>query len=350
MTSDAFDEITAASELPRLVRLGKDLYGCVFTLMKLVPARHILRRAALSGELGPRSTIVETTSGTFGLALAMQAALLGRDLILVTDPVVDPRLVRRLTDLGATVDIRERPDPIGGFQAARLRRVAEIRASLPDTFCPNQYDNPDNPGSYARVAEQLERAFGEIGCVVGPVGSGGSICGTVGALRTTSPATKAVGVDTHGSLLFGQPDGPRSLRGLGNSVLPTNVDHRVFDEVHWCGETEAYAATRHLHRSHALFQGPTSGAAYHVARWWSARNPGDLTVVLLPDEGYRYLDTVYEDGWLARRGIDLATASTAPERTTDPTTPTSVWSWFPWARRSYTDVLGVSSTPAGSAV
>jgi cysteine synthase len=310
--------------------------------MKLVPARYILRKALRNGELGPRTVIVETTSGTFGLALAMQAALLDRKLILVSDPVADPRLVGRLTDLGAQVEICPRPDPVGGFQAARLRRVAEIRAGMTDTFCPEQYTNPDNPGSYGVVAEHLDRVLGQIDCVVGPVGSGGSMCGTTSALRAMRPQITAVGVDTHRSMLFGQPDGPRLIRGLGNSLMPGNLDHRVFDEVHWCGAAEAYASTRRLHRAHALFQGPTSGAAYHVGKWWSARNPGRLTVVMLPDEGYRYQETVYDDRWLAGEGIDLSTAGSEPVEITDPTVPTGQWSRFQWSRRSYADVMALA--------
>jgi cysteine synthase A len=286
--TSTYPSITEATMMPRLVRIGPNLYGAVFTLMKLLPAHYILRRAEERGELGPDTVVVETTSGTFGLALAMQAALTRRKLILVSDPAIDSNLYRRLTDLGARVEICPEPAPVGGYQTARLNRLAEIRAELPDTFCPEQYSNPDNPRSYAPVAEQLERTLGTVDCLVGPVGSGGSMCGTTRALRATTPHTTAIGVDTHRSVLFGQPDGRRELRGLGNSLWPANLDHGVFDEVHWLSAAEAYASTRALHARHALFQGPTSGAAYRVARWWAAHHPDRTCVVMLPDEGYRY--------------------------------------------------------------
>src|SRR5690349_14407119 len=145
MAENTFREITAALALPRIVHLGGNLYGAVFTLMKIVPARHILLKAERSGQLGPDTEIVETTSGTFGLALAMQAALMNRPLTLVSDPVIDANLYRRLTDLGARVDICAEPAETGGFQEARLKRLAEIRAEHPDSFCPEQYSNPENP-------------------------------------------------------------------------------------------------------------------------------------------------------------------------------------------------------------
>jgi cysteine synthase A len=340
MSATVFQEITEARLMPQLVRLGANLYGAVFSLMKLVPARYILRRAAQRGQLRPDTVIAETTSGTFGLALAMQAALTGHRLVLVSDPATDANLRRRLTDLGAEVVICERPAEVGGYQEARLARLRSFLSEHPDSFCPQQYSNPDNPAAYVDVAEHLWSALGSVDCVVGPVGSGGSMCGTVRALRTVAPAVYAIGVDTYRSVLFGQPDGPRAVRGLGNSLLPANLDHQVFDEVHWGHAAEVFAATRTLHRRHSLFQGPTSGAAYQVARWWAERNPDGRCVVLLADEGYRYQETVYDDDWLAANGFALAQPPAEPVRLDHPAQVAAHWGWYPWRRRRYADVVG----------
>ncbi|MFC3965636.1 pyridoxal-phosphate dependent enzyme [Nocardia jiangsuensis] len=338
----AFEEIVEATVRPHVVRLSDNLYGAVFTLMKMVPARHILRNAMQRGELGPETLIVETTSGTFGLALAMQAALLGRRLVLVSDPVIDENLARRLTDLGAEVEIVRHLAATGGYQGARLERVAEIRAREPDTFCPEQYSNPDNPRSYALVAETLSEALGQIDVLVGPVGSGGSMCGTSSFLRSVNPDMCAVGVDTHRSVLFGHEDGPRPLRGLGNSLLPPNLDHTAFDEIHWCTEGEAYASTRRLHRRHAVFQGPTSGAAFRVAEHVAAREPEAKVVVMLPDQGYRYQATVYNDEWLAQRGHSPNPVSTPPVELTHPAIEPRRWSYFAWRRRTFQEVTAAA--------
>jgi cysteine synthase len=337
-----FSEATEAYQIPRLVRLAPNLYGAAFTLMKMIPARFILRKAQQEGRLEPGTVIVETTSGTFGLALAMQAVHLDRRLILVSDPVIDERLYRRLTDLGATVDrVPASAGAVpGGFQSARLARLGQIQAEHASTFCPEQYSNPDNPRSYATVAEHLLESLGQIDCLVGPVGSGGSMSGTTAYLRSVLPECGAIGVDTQSSVLFGHPDGKRELRGLGMSIMPANLEHRTFDTVHWCDATTAYAATRELHRRHALFMGPTSGAAYLVARWWAARNPDALTVVMFPDEGYRYLDTVYDDGWLAAHGHAVGAVPADPAYVDDPTVPVAPWAAYDWGRRSYDEVMG----------
>ncbi|MBI3688110.1 MAG: pyridoxal-phosphate dependent enzyme [Actinobacteria bacterium] len=349
MAGKAYPEITAAQLLPRVIALGGNLYAAAFTLMKLVPARFILRKALESGRLGPDTVLVETTSGTFGLALAMQAALLRRRLILVSDPVIDANLRRRLVDLGAEVEICPRPTPEGGFQGARLARLAELRETYPDHLCPEQYSNPDNPASYSIVADHLTDVLGTVDCVVGAVGSGGSMCGTVRALRTAHPQVQAIAVDTQDSVLFGHPDGPRAVRGLGNSLLPANLDHQIFDQVHWCPAGDVFAATRQLHRDHALFQGPTSGAAYAVARWWADRHPDARCVVLLPDEGYRYADTVYNDQWLLDNGYRGARRG-EPVQVPDPAHPTAAWSWFSWERRGLRELLGADRSGSAAAL
>lgn len=338
-----FEEATEAYQIPKLIRLGPNLYGAAFTLMKMIPARYILRKAEQEGRLDPNTVIVETTSGTFGLALAMQAVHMGRRLVLVSDPVIDERLYRRLTDLGAIVDRvpATAASMVGGFQAARLERLAQVRAEHVATFCPEQYSNPDNPRSYATVAEQLLESLGQVDCVVGPVGSGGSMCGTVPYLRSVLPECRAIGVDTHHSILFGHPDGHRELRGLGMGLMPANLDHRVFDDVHWVTAATAYSATRQLHQQHALFMGPTSGAAFMVARHWSQANPDAMTVVLLPDEGFRYLDTVYDDEWLMAQGhLDPEVLPREPVRVDDPTVPeVAPWVTYDWGRRAHAEVM-----------
>ena len=340
--------ITRALELPRIVHLGPNLFGAAFSLMKLLPARHILDQAREEGLLDPGTVVIESTSGTFGLALAMECRLRGHPLVLVSDPAVDPRLRRRLRDLGAAVDIVAEPAAEGGYQQARLDRLAELRSRHTRHFLPAQYSNPDNPGAYGLLAELLTAALGRVDFLVGPVGSGGSMCGTAAALRATSPGLAAVAVDTPGSVLFGQRDAPRRIRGLGNSLMPPNLDHSTFDEVHWVSDREGFAATRALHRRHALYMGPTSGAAWMVASWKARTEPDARVVVLLPDEGHRYQDTVYDDAWLRRQGLRLRRLPSRPVEVDRPADGGPEWSWLRWNRRRL-EMVVPSGHPRGAA-
>lgn len=321
-------------ELPRLVALEGRLVGAAFELMKLLPARVMLEAAQRAGRLGPRTRVIETTSGTLGLGLAIVCRRRGQPLTLVGDPVIGPEFERRLRDLGAAVVIVSGADLEQGVQQARLARVEELRRRRPDHFVPGQYDNPDNPRAYEAVARLLAARLGRIDCLVATVGSGGSSCGTARALRERWPDLRLIGIDTPGSVLFGPADGPRALRGLGSSIHPRNLDVTQFDEVHWVGADQAFLMARNLLARHGLFMGPTSGAAWLVARWWAARNPSALVVALLPDTGHRYANTVLDERWLADHGLLLREEPRKPVAVRHPAEVGPGWSRMAWDRRS----------------
>lgn len=331
---------SAAHELPKIIQLGDNLFTASFFLMKLLPARFILDCAREAGLLREGSVVIETSSGTFALALAMLCAERGIPLIIVSDPAIDAPLKRRLEDLGTRVEIVAAPAAVGGYQRARLERMTEIMIEHPDHFWPSQYDNPHNPDAYAPLVELIVESIGQPDCVVGPVGSGGSMCGASNYTRSIFPKLHAIGVDTFGSVLFGQPDQKRLLRGLGNSLMPKNLDHSVFDEVHWVSAAAAFTVTRQLHRTRALFAGPTSGAAYMIGRWWAAQHPDKVAVCLFPDEGYRYIDTVYNDEWLKSRGVWTRNLPSAPVLVKHPRDARPEWSRLNWERRTYRQVMG----------
>ncbi|WP_342709929.1 cysteine synthase family protein [Bradyrhizobium sp. B124] len=326
-------------ENPRIIQLRDGLYAASFFLLKLLPARFILERAAEQGFLKPGGRICASSSGNFGLALAMLAVQHGYKLTLVSDPTLDRHLHKRLSDLGVHLDIAPNPAPSGGFQRARLDRLAAYLKETPDSYWPSQHTNPDCPLAYAKFAATLIDRIGKIDCLVGAVGSGGSTCGTSKALRVLFPELHAIGVDAPGSVLFGQPSGRRYFSGLGGDTLPSNLDHRQFDEVHWLTAAEAVHATHRLHRDHGLFMGPTSGAAFKVANWWSKLNPGKRVVAIFPDEGHRYTETAYNEEWLSAIPEWPTSAREEPLAVTAPTENLKGWSSYTWGRRALDEVL-----------
>lgn len=306
----AFESYVDVIKTPDIIELKNNLYCTKFRLMKILPAKYIIEAGIREGRIKPTTTVIETSSGTFALGMAMVCNHFGLKSIIVSDPVIDDSLRRRLNDLGCHVDIVEEPCAIGGYQAARLNKVYEYLDSNGDYFWTQQYDNPGNPDAYAPVARQLIESAGYIDCLVGPVGSGGSMSGLLRALGSINEKEVfGIAVDTNNSVLFGQPDGPRQLRGLGNSIMPRNLSHQLFDEIHWVDASTAFNNTRELHHRYGVFCGPTSGAAYTVAHWFSEHNPDKKVAVVFPDEGYRYLDTVYNDIWLARGGYTTTVQS-----------------------------------------
>jgi cysteine synthase A len=307
--------------------------------MKLLPARFILQTAEEEGIIKRGSRIVETTSGTFGLALAMLSAVRGYQLTLVSDPVIDDKLYNRLRDLGAEVEIIKAYDSDGGYQKARLNRVHQIIKEYPDAFWPEQYSNQNNPKSYEKIGEFLLNELKDIDFLVGPVGSGGSMCGTSKYLRKYIPDLKVVGVDTCKSILFGQENANRLLRGLGNSIMPPILDHSTFDLISWVPASIAFKATRKLHNTQGLYMGGTSGAAYHVASWISNKFPNAKIVIFFPDEGHRYSETIYNDEWLKKVPGINDDVPEEPEIIEYPTEDEESWTALKWNRRSLEEVL-----------
>ncbi|WP_160128182.1 cysteine synthase family protein [Kordia antarctica] len=307
--------------------------------MKLLPARYIIEESLKSGVLTKDMTVIESSSGTFALGLALVCAKHKLPLIIVGDPAIDDNLKRKLEILGAQVEI-VLPEEGKGIQNLRLEKLNEIRKANKNTFWPQQYDNNLNTESYKLVADKVLSHLDTIDCLVGPVGSGGSVCGISNYIREKRNHLHVIGVDTHGSILFGQKDGVRHLRGLGNSVLPKNVNHSVFNEVHWVNAPDAYLTCKEMYRNALLYMGGTSGAAYLVGKWWAEKNPKKKVVIILPDEGHRYVSTIFNDDWLKEQNLYKKTGEISePVLVEGPLEcEDQKWSYMQWNKRNIKSV------------
>lgn len=266
----------------------------------------MVREARRRGELLPGRRIVESTSGTLGLGLALAAIAYGHPLTLVGDPGMEPVMHRMLRAHGTVIETVDTPAACGGWQQARRERVARVMDDHPGAWCPDQYHNPDNPDAYAPLAHELSRQLGRIDVLVCSVGTGGHSAGISRVLRRGLPDLEVVGVDTIGSTIFGQPARPRVMRGLGSSIRPRNVDHGTFDEVHWVGPDDAVSACRAMALSSYASGGWSVGAVGTVAGWLARTRPaGTRIVAVFPDGPQRYLDTVYHDGYCREHGITV---------------------------------------------
>jgi cysteine synthase A len=271
--------------------------------MKARAAVSMLTAARARGELAPGAPVVESTSGTLGVGLAFAGQALGHPVVLVVDQELEPPMRALLRAYGARLEVVRRPHPVGGWQQARLDRLAEIRAAQPDAYWPDQYHNPDNTDGYAGLADEIAAQIDEIDVLVCSVGTGGHSAGLARPLRRHWPRLRLVGVDTIGSTIFGQPARPRLMRGLGSSIHPSNVDYPAFDEVHWVGPVEAVETCRRLARTAFVTGGWSTGAVARVAAWTARTQPGARVLTVFPDGPHRYLDTIFDDDWCARHGL-----------------------------------------------
>src|SRR3989338_7871228 len=211
--------------LPNLIRIRENLIVAKFELMKILPAKHIIKNALSNNLIHPDIPIVETSSGTFALGLGIVCAELNIPFFIITDPVIGPSLGQRLTQLGGKVQVLSDALKNNNPQQVRLNVLKEYLHEHPNAYWTSQYDNLENQNAYSLFADFLISELGKDFTLVGAVGSGGSTCGTIKSARRKNQHIKLVGVDTFGSILFGLKNQKRILRGLGNSVMPKNLDH-----------------------------------------------------------------------------------------------------------------------------
>jgi cysteine synthase A len=328
--------------LPTIVRLGDRLWAARFVLMKRVNAFSVVRRARREGVLDDKATVIESSSGSMGIALAEVCREDSYRCIVVTDHLAfDDYARQRYAELGATVHVVESSDP-SQTQAARLRRLAELREEEPGAWWTDQYDNPWHRESYHKTATAMLQAVGRLDVVVCPVGTGSSSGGIAEGCRRSGRDVSLVGVDLRGSVLFGLPGGERHVRGMGNGIRPANLVHANYDEVHWLSDAAVVSGLRDLAATHGLQAGPTSGAAWLVARWKHDCEPTQRVCVVLPDTIDRYRHTFARDQWTVAAGLRLRRPPTEPVVLpgVPRKTPTPDWTMFAWGRRTYPDVTG----------
>lgn len=265
---------------------------------------HMVERARARGELRHGGSIIESTSGTLGLGLALAGMVYGHPVTLVADPGLEGSMIRLLTAYGARVNVVAEPHLTGGWQQARRDRVTELMAQHPGSWCPDQYNNPDNVRAYVTLALELAAELGHVDALVCSVGTGGHSAGVSGALRQFYPELVLVGVDTIGSTIFGQPARTRLMRGLGSSIYPRNVAYENFSEVHWVAPAEAVWTCRQLAASHYTTGGWSVGAVALVAGWLARTLPAHSRIVaIFPDGPQRYLGTVYDNDYCTAHGL-----------------------------------------------
>ncbi|MFD2169895.1 cysteine synthase family protein [Tumebacillus lipolyticus] len=309
------DIVDAIGKTPLVkLRLNDRATGQVYAKLELLNpfgmkdrvAKHAILEAKKKGILPDGAPIIESSSGTMAAGVAIVGTYLGHPVHIVTDPRIDPITEAKLTSLGCQVHIVEKMSPDRGWQGSRLELLHRLLEENPGAFWPRQYENPDNPGAYKELAQEVIADIGTVDILVAAVGSGGSLSGTARALKAYNPDLKVVAVDATGSVIFGQPDRPSRLQGgLGNSLVAPNVDFAVMDQIHWLNDEEAFAATLQLAQEEKIFAGNSSGSVYAVARWLASQvEAGQKILAIFPDRGDRYVDSIYSEAYRIEKGVN----------------------------------------------
>lgn len=253
-------------------------------------AKGMLEAAERKGLLREGATVVEPTSGNTGIGLAMVCAVKGYRLVLTMPETMSVERRRMLKALGAEVVLTP---GASGMQGA-VDKAAEITASIPGAFMPQQFRNKANPWTHRKTtAKEILRALDRVDAFVAGVGTGGTITGVGQVLKRRFPKIKVYAVEPAGSpVLSGGSAGPHEIQGLGAGFVPDVLDRKAYDSVISVRKEDAVRMARDLARLEGMLAGISSGAAVWAAlKVANELGTGHNVVVVLPDTGERYLST-----------------------------------------------------------
>lgn len=271
--------------------------------IKLKAATEMVAAKERAGELFPGVTLIESSSGNMGVALSIVAATRGYRFICVTDARCNRAARRLMETLGSEVHVITEPDPDGGFLGARLAHVRRLVAAHAGYVWLNQYASEGNwTGHYRTTAPEIAKAFPELDVLFIGAGTTGTLMGCAHYFRENLPSVRVVAIDTVGSVTFGRPSGRRMIPGLGTSVRPGILDTSLVDDVVYVREPDTVRMCHELVHSGFLFGGSTGTVVSGALDWLTANGAGDdvTSVAISPDLGGNYLETLYDDEWLAR--------------------------------------------------
>lgn len=264
------------------------------------PAAKIIADAIEAGNLDENSTIIESSSGNMAIGLALVCRYYGLNLIVVVDPKINRHTLSILKTYGAYIEQVSKPDEDGNYLNARLQRVQELLDEIPGGYWPNQYANDANPAShYTTMAEITAAMSVPPDYLFASTSTCGTIMGCAKYVRDHNLKTKIIAVDAVGSVIFGTSSAERLVPGHGAGRPSVLLQKDLIDHVVHIDDKECITGCHRLLNREAILAGGSSGAVISAVEKLTPEIPGNVSCALiLPDSGERYLDTIYNEGWL----------------------------------------------------
>ena len=316
-------ETIGNTPLVRLNSVTKEVDALVLAKVESVnPGNSVKDRMALKmiedaeadGRLKPGGTIIEGTSGNTGMGLALAAIVKGYKCIFVISDKQSKEKMDIMRAVGAEVVVcptNVEPDDPRSYYSVSKRLAKET----PNSWYVNQYDNPSNTlAHYEQTGPEIwEQTDGKITHFVVGVGTGGTISGIGKYLKEKNPNIKIWGVDTYGSVfkkyhetgIFDENEiYPYITEGIGEDILPKNVDFSIIDGFTKVTDKDAAVYTRRIAKEEGIFVGNSAGSAVKgLIQLKEHFTKDDVVVVLFHDHGSRYVGKMFNDDWMRERGF-----------------------------------------------
>jgi len=277
-------------------------------------ALKMVEDAEAQGLIKPGGTIIEGTSGNTGMGLALAAIVKGYTMVCVISDKQSKEKIDILKALGCEVVVCPTdvdPDDPKSYYSTSKRLAKET----PNSWYVNQYDNPSNAQAHFESTgpEIWDQTNGKVTHFICGVGTGGTISGVGNFLKSKDPDIKIWGVDTYGSVfkkyhetgIFDENEiYPYITEGIGEDILPENVDFKIIDGFTKVTDKDAAVYTRRLAREEGFFLGNSAGAAIKgLLQLKDKFTKDDVVVILFHDHGSRYINKMYNDEWMREKGF-----------------------------------------------
>ncbi len=316
-------ETIGNTPLVRLNSVAKDIPALVLAKVETFNPGHSIKDrmavkmiddAEAAGLIKPGGTIIECTSGNTGMGLALVACVRGYRCIFTTSDKQSKEKIDMLRAVGGEVIVCptnvEPDDPRSYYSVAR-----RLSQEIPNSFWCNQYDNLSNrQAHYESTGPEIwQQTEGKITHLVVGVGTGGTISGTSKYLKEQNPKIQVWGADTYGSVFKKYHETgvfdpkeiyPYLTEGIGEDILPANVDFSLIDHFEKVTDKDGAVWTRRLAREEGLLLGYSAGSA--IGALWQMRHrltKDDVVVIIFHDHGSRYVGKVFNDDWMRDRGF-----------------------------------------------
>lgn len=326
------DHFADAIKAPDLIRLGANLYVARFETMKVYSTLVAVERLLQAGVVDKRSTLLDSSSGIYAYALALACHKFRLKCHIVASQAVDKTLMAQLQILGATVDQVQPAESLKLDQSLRVEKIKALLKTRENFHWMQQYHDDIHYAGYEPVARLIDEAFGPGPLsVVGGIGSGCSTGGIAKPLRKHRDDVALIGVQPFGSMSFHcehRHDPGIIIAGIGTSIPFRNVQHALYDQIHWVSFDHGLAGSVALLREHAIFAGLSTGCCYLVARREASIRPDRNILFIAADTGHRYAEPVFSRH---REALDITTLS--PRSVSSTQELELPWSTMAWNRR-----------------
>ncbi|MDR3121233.1 MAG: cysteine synthase family protein [Clostridiales bacterium] len=293
------------------------------------PAIYIINEAERRKWLKPGGTIIESSSGNFGISLAMIGAAKGYRVIILVDPKTTNANLSLLKAFGAEVIVVTEQDDSGSYHKTRIALANKLAREIENSFRPDQCFNLLNSDAHynGTACEIINNCQQGLTAIIAAVSTGGQLGGISKSLNTYMPEVQVIGVDAVGSSIFGGDSHAYRIPGIGLAWTPNNLTMNNIDCVYKITDEQAFVTARSFAKLEGILMGPSSGACALVALHLAQRLPRDKRIVcMVSDGGERYIQTLFSDEWMIEQGFSTdagvdslrATAAQLQPWSTDP--------------------------------